>query len=144
MIHCLALANSTNFNQVPATPLISPTSLPCHPQISSKPPLSNNSPRAVRVPRPICPSCTDATADRPTRDKAVASLKTYLTASRTFTKTDLLKLWKGLFYCISPSIPSTLSHLLSSPLCLSFDLIISRFLAQRPPTTTTSPRQRPR
>ncbi|KAF8544317.1 hypothetical protein BDD12DRAFT_915508 [Trichophaea hybrida] len=40
-----------------------------------------------------------AASDRPTRDKAVASLKTYLTASRTFTKTDLLKLWKGLFYC---------------------------------------------
>lgn len=49
-------------------------------------------------------SLTLLRADRPTRDKAVASLKTYLTASRTFTKTELLKLWKGLFYCTTPRL----------------------------------------
>ncbi|KAI5800729.1 hypothetical protein FPQ18DRAFT_286107 [Pyronema domesticum] len=38
-------------------------------------------------------------SDRPTRDKAVAALRSYLTATRTFSKMDLLKLWKGLFYC---------------------------------------------
>ncbi|KAK6542171.1 hypothetical protein TWF694_007935 [Orbilia ellipsospora] len=41
-----------------------------------------------------------AANDRPTRDKAVESLKSYLSSSRTFTQSDLLKLWKGLFYCM--------------------------------------------
>ncbi|KAF3910164.1 hypothetical protein ABW21_db0200224 [Orbilia brochopaga] len=41
-----------------------------------------------------------AANDRPTRDKAVESLKTYLSSSRTFTQSDFLKLWKGLFYCM--------------------------------------------
>ncbi|EWC43994.1 hypothetical protein DRE_01346 [Drechslerella stenobrocha 248] len=41
-----------------------------------------------------------AANDRPTRDKAVESLKTYLSSSRTFTPSDFLKLWKGLFYCM--------------------------------------------
>ncbi|KAK6344512.1 hypothetical protein TWF696_008146 [Orbilia brochopaga] len=41
-----------------------------------------------------------AANDRPTRDKAVESLKTYLSSSRTFTQADFLKLWKGLFYCM--------------------------------------------
>ncbi|KAF3308939.1 hypothetical protein TWF173_000605 [Orbilia oligospora] len=41
-----------------------------------------------------------AANDRPTRDKAVESLKAYLSSSRTFTQSDLLKLWKGLFYCM--------------------------------------------
>ncbi|KAF8440120.1 hypothetical protein BGX38DRAFT_1273177 [Terfezia claveryi] len=38
--------------------------------------------------------------DRQTRDQAVDSLRTYLSGKRTFTKLDLLKLWKGLFYCV--------------------------------------------
>ncbi|KAF8417460.1 hypothetical protein EV426DRAFT_623151 [Tirmania nivea] len=41
-----------------------------------------------------------AANDRQTRDKAVDSLRTYLSGKRTFTKLDLLKLWKGLFYCM--------------------------------------------
>ncbi|KAK6353759.1 hypothetical protein TWF730_008186 [Orbilia blumenaviensis] len=41
-----------------------------------------------------------AANDRPTRDKAVESLKAYLSSSRTFTQSDFLKLWKGLFYCM--------------------------------------------
>jgi ribosomal RNA-processing protein 1 len=58
-----------------------------------------------RTPLYLNAQLTATHADRPTRDAAVASLKTYLTASRTFTKTDLLKLWKGLFYCEFPSSP---------------------------------------
>ncbi|KAF8477051.1 hypothetical protein BDZ91DRAFT_708593 [Kalaharituber pfeilii] len=41
-----------------------------------------------------------AANDRPTRDAAVDSLRTYLSGKRVFTKIDLLKLWKGLFYCM--------------------------------------------
>ncbi|KAK6511902.1 hypothetical protein TWF481_000806 [Arthrobotrys musiformis] len=41
-----------------------------------------------------------AANDRPTRDKAVESLKAYLSSSRTFSRSDMLKLWKGLFYCM--------------------------------------------
>ncbi|KAI5798862.1 hypothetical protein EDC01DRAFT_21267 [Geopyxis carbonaria] len=41
-----------------------------------------------------------AANDRPTRDAAVASLRTFLTSKRTtnFSKLDFLKIWKGLFY----------------------------------------------
>ncbi|KAL2043413.1 hypothetical protein N7G274_003719 [Stereocaulon virgatum] len=42
-----------------------------------------------------------AANDRPTREKALESLRTYLTSGRTFTSTDLLKIWKGLFFCES-------------------------------------------
>lgn len=38
--------------------------------------------------------------DRPTRDKAVSSLRTYLSGRRTLDNSSLLKLWKGLFYCM--------------------------------------------
>ncbi|PWW78814.1 Nop52-domain-containing protein [Tuber magnatum] len=41
-----------------------------------------------------------AANDRPTRDRAVASLRTYLSSRRNFTKIEFLKLWKGLFYCM--------------------------------------------
>ncbi|KAI9814480.1 MAG: hypothetical protein M1832_005886 [Thelocarpon impressellum] len=41
-----------------------------------------------------------AANDRPTRDKAVASLRTYLGGRRTLTELELLKLWKGLFFCM--------------------------------------------
>lgn len=37
--------------------------------------------------------------DRPTRDKAVASLRTYLQGKQQFSELELLKLWKGLFFC---------------------------------------------
>ncbi|GAB7355752.1 hypothetical protein MBLNU459_g6441t1 [Dothideomycetes sp. NU459] len=39
-----------------------------------------------------------AANDRPTRDRAVSSLRSYLSRSTPFSSTDLLKLWKGLFY----------------------------------------------
>ncbi len=41
---------------------------------------------------------TQAT-DRRTRDAALASLTKFLGAKRTFEDMELLKLWKGLFYC---------------------------------------------
>ncbi|MCJ1382616.1 hypothetical protein MMC17_005729 [Xylographa soralifera] len=61
-----------------------------------------------------------ASSDRPTREKALDSLRTYLTSSRSFTDLELLKLWKGLFFCMWHSdrpIPQqrlalALSHLL--------------------------------
>lgn len=39
-------------------------------------------------------------ADRPTRDKALESLRTYLSGRRDLPPLELLKLWKGLFYCM--------------------------------------------
>ncbi|MCJ1388655.1 hypothetical protein MMC18_001504 [Xylographa bjoerkii] len=61
-----------------------------------------------------------ASSDRPIREKALDSLRTYLTSSRPFTDLELLKLWKGLFFCMWHSdrpIPQqrlalALSHLL--------------------------------
>ncbi|KAI5808977.1 hypothetical protein DFH27DRAFT_542025 [Peziza echinospora] len=41
-----------------------------------------------------------AANDRPTRDAAVSALRTYLGGKRVFSKVELLKLWKGLFYCM--------------------------------------------
>ncbi|EMD00725.1 hypothetical protein BAUCODRAFT_118466 [Baudoinia panamericana UAMH 10762] len=43
-----------------------------------------------------------ASSDRKLRLRALSSLRTYLSASRPtfFTQLDLLKLWKGLFYCL--------------------------------------------
>ncbi|KAI4728554.1 hypothetical protein E4T49_03657 [Aureobasidium sp. EXF-10728] len=38
--------------------------------------------------------------DRQVRDKAVASLRTFLSRNTPFTSLDFLKLWKGLFYCM--------------------------------------------
>lgn len=38
--------------------------------------------------------------DRPTRDKALLSLRTYLSGRRDLPPLELLKLWKGLFYCM--------------------------------------------
>lgn len=38
--------------------------------------------------------------DRPTRDKAVQSLRTFLSGRRDLPPLELLKLWKGLFYCM--------------------------------------------
>ena len=37
--------------------------------------------------------------DRPTREKALDSLESYLTSSRSFSDIELLKIWKGLFFC---------------------------------------------
>ncbi|KAG9228993.1 hypothetical protein BJ875DRAFT_214029 [Amylocarpus encephaloides] len=41
-----------------------------------------------------------AANDRPTRDKALSSLQTYLSGRRILTPLDLLKLHKGLFYSL--------------------------------------------
>ncbi|EME88883.1 uncharacterized protein MYCFIDRAFT_26930 [Pseudocercospora fijiensis CIRAD86] len=41
-----------------------------------------------------------ASSDRSIRDRALSSLRTYLHRSTPFTGLDLLKLWKGLHYCM--------------------------------------------
>ncbi|PPJ53405.1 hypothetical protein CBER1_00963 [Cercospora berteroae] len=41
-----------------------------------------------------------ASSDRSIRDRALSSLRTYLSRSAAFTPLDLLKLWKGLHYCM--------------------------------------------
>ncbi|KAF7195466.1 Ribosomal RNA-processing protein 1-like [Pseudocercospora fuligena] len=41
-----------------------------------------------------------ASSDRSIRDRALSSLRTYLHRSTPFTELDLLKLWKGLHYCM--------------------------------------------
>jgi ribosomal RNA-processing protein 1 len=41
-----------------------------------------------------------AQPDRPTRDAALQSLRTYLSGRRELPPLELLKLWKGLFYCM--------------------------------------------
>jgi len=41
-----------------------------------------------------------AANDRPTRDAALLSLRTYLSSRRDLPPLELLKLWKGLFYCM--------------------------------------------
>jgi ribosomal RNA-processing protein 1 len=41
-----------------------------------------------------------AARDRHVRDKAVQNLRTYLAHRTTFSQLELLKLWKGLFYCM--------------------------------------------
>jgi hypothetical protein len=49
--------------------------------------------------------------DRPTREKALEALRTYILSTRPFTELELLKLWKGLFFCTQTSpllTPSTL------------------------------------
>jgi len=52
----------------------------------------------------------------------VAALQAYLTSNRTFTKPELLKLWKGLFYCFwlsdRPRPQQALANTLSSSLLL--------------------------
>jgi ribosomal RNA-processing protein 1 len=40
------------------------------------------------------------TIERPVREKAVESLRLFLSQSRQFTELDFLKLWKGLYYCM--------------------------------------------
>jgi ribosomal RNA-processing protein 1 len=38
--------------------------------------------------------------ERKEREKAVESLRSFLSQSRQFTELDFLKLWKGLYYCM--------------------------------------------
>lgn len=37
--------------------------------------------------------------EKKTRDKAVRSLRKFIATGADLSKADLLKLWKGLFYC---------------------------------------------
>ncbi|KAF2276199.1 uncharacterized protein EI97DRAFT_433603 [Westerdykella ornata] len=41
-----------------------------------------------------------ASSDKKTRDQALSSLRTYLSNRASIPTLDLLKLWKGLFYCL--------------------------------------------
>lgn len=49
---------------------------------------------------PIHPHTTHISPDRQTRDKALQSLRTFLSGRRELPTLELLKLWKGLFYCM--------------------------------------------
>ncbi|KAI8148930.1 hypothetical protein BJV82DRAFT_590117 [Fennellomyces sp. T-0311] len=59
-----------------------------------------------------------AANEKKTRDKAVASLKRYISMGPELSKVDLLKLWKGLFYCFwmsdKPLVQQDLSEKLGS------------------------------
>ncbi|KAI4146327.1 MAG: hypothetical protein L6R39_003485 [Caloplaca ligustica] len=63
-----------------------------------------------------------ASSDRPTREKALESLRIYLSSQRQLTNIELLKLWRGLFFCLwhtpsplpSQSLCNSLSSLLLS------------------------------
>jgi ribosomal RNA-processing protein 1 len=45
--------------------------------------------------------------DKKTRDQALTSLRTFLSGRSEISELDLLKLWKGLFYCtLSSGYPS--------------------------------------
>lgn len=41
-----------------------------------------------------------AANEKGTRDQAVNGLRTYLRSRKEFSEEELLKLWKGLFYCM--------------------------------------------
>jgi ribosomal RNA-processing protein 1 len=59
-----------------------------------------------------------ASSDKKVRDGALDSLKTYLGAQSEISELDLLKLWKGLFYCLwmqdKPALQQGLSRDLAS------------------------------
>ncbi|KAF9964380.1 hypothetical protein BGZ70_006541 [Mortierella alpina] len=59
-----------------------------------------------------------AANDRKTRDKAVKALGRWISSKKEFTHLELMKLWKGLFYCVwlsdKPIIQQQLSETLSS------------------------------
>ncbi|KAH9865390.1 hypothetical protein J1614_008973 [Plenodomus biglobosus] len=59
-----------------------------------------------------------ASSDKKIRDQALNSLKTYLGAQSEISELDLLKLWKGLFYCLwmqdKPALQQRLSRDLAS------------------------------
>ena len=42
-----------------------------------------------------------ASSDNQTRDQALDSLRAFLSSRSEISELDLLKLWKGLFYCTS-------------------------------------------
>lgn len=53
-------------------------------------------------------------AEKKIRDDALESLRNYLSAQKTISELDLLKLWKGLFYCLwmqdKPALQQQLSR----------------------------------
>jgi ribosomal RNA-processing protein 1 len=49
-----------------------------------------------------------ASSDKRTRDSALASLRAFLSSRSEISELDLLKLWKGLFYCAQPPLPRSL------------------------------------
>ncbi|KAF2131319.1 hypothetical protein P153DRAFT_286846 [Dothidotthia symphoricarpi CBS 119687] len=55
-----------------------------------------------------------ASSEKKIRDNALESLRTYLTAQKQIAELDLLKLWKGLFYCLwmqdKPALQQQLSR----------------------------------
>ncbi|KAF1936558.1 hypothetical protein EJ02DRAFT_358865 [Clathrospora elynae] len=59
-----------------------------------------------------------ASSDKKIRDQALDSLRTYLGAQSNISELDLLKLWKGLFYCLwmqdKPALQQRLSRDLAS------------------------------
>lgn len=57
--------------------------------------------------------------DRKTRDKALESLTLFLRARRDLSLLELLKIWKGLFFC-KPLSTCFDSHLASAPVFTEF------------------------
>ncbi|KAG0266327.1 hypothetical protein DFQ27_009863 [Actinomortierella ambigua] len=59
-----------------------------------------------------------ASSDKKIRDKAVKALKTWISHKKSFTDLEVMKLWKGLFFCVwmsdKPVIQQQLSDTLSS------------------------------
>ncbi|KAF2447454.1 hypothetical protein P171DRAFT_407614 [Karstenula rhodostoma CBS 690.94] len=59
-----------------------------------------------------------ASSDKDTRDSALASLRAFLSSRSEISELDLLKLWKGLFYCLwmqdKPAQQQALSRSLAS------------------------------
>ncbi|KAI9499530.1 hypothetical protein BDB00DRAFT_794361 [Zychaea mexicana] len=59
-----------------------------------------------------------AANEKKTRDKAVSALRRYISSSPELSRVDLLKLWKGLFYCYwmsdKPLVQQDLSEKLGS------------------------------
>ncbi|KAF1956414.1 nucleolar protein-like protein NOP52 variant [Byssothecium circinans] len=82
-----------------------------------------------------------ASSDKKTRDQALTSLRAFLGAQTSISELDLLKLWKGLFYCLwmqdkpvlqnalstsLATLPSTLRPTLVLPFLRAFYLTLAR------------------
>ncbi|KAJ4296483.1 hypothetical protein N0V90_006528 [Kalmusia sp. IMI 367209] len=82
-----------------------------------------------------------ASSDKKTRDQALASLRAFLSGRAEISELDLLKLWKGLFYCLwmqdkphhqqalsrsLAALPSTLQNPVVLPFFRAFWLTIAR------------------
>ncbi|KAF2637109.1 hypothetical protein P280DRAFT_472625 [Massarina eburnea CBS 473.64] len=82
-----------------------------------------------------------ASSDKKTRDQALTSLRAFLSAQTEISELDLLKLWKGLFYCLwmqdkpklqnrlssdLASLPATLRPVVVLPFLRAFFLTIAR------------------